>query len=229
MYARSREKLLEAHPILAKENSQHEIFTGNLDDVGLFSRCISGADAVYGVVGTNANKPGLRLAQDLAEVIAAALAKLKDESRADESFECPTVIFITSAGMTRDPRVRANFPAYLHWILQRVGKYIYEDFRHATAFLQKPENAWIPVIFFCAPGLIDGLSQGNVSIGVDIPKNAPIYVTYTDLARGMIQSAAEAESWANKEIGIIGTKMPPVDYGVMMWRFGHKRGWWGEK
>ena len=244
VYARSQQRLLKAHPILAEKGSPHHIFTGDLNDVDLLSQCISGAEVVYGVVGTNANKPGLHIAQDLAQVIITALNKLRDGTRHGETFHCPTVVFTTSAGMTSDPRVRANFPAYLHWVIQRVGKYIYEDFRVATAILRRPENAWIPVILFCAPGLASGPSQGPISVGQNIPKNAPKYVTYDDLARGMVQSAQEVDTWAHKEIGIVGAKMPPQEYGLMLyyfstglmcvwapplWRFGHNRGWWGDK
>lgn len=144
--------------------------------------------------------------------------------------------------MTSDPGVRAQFPSYLHWMLQRVGKYVYMDFRFATALLRQDENAWIPVIFMCAPGIVPGPSQGNIYIGNKIPKDAPLYVTYNDLAQGMIRAVVEDDKWVGKEISVAGAKMPSINYGTMMyyfttglmctwapplWRIGYRRGWWG--
>jgi hypothetical protein len=243
VYARSRSKLLKAHPILAEASSPHTVFAGDLADVDLFAQCLDGTTAAFGVVGTNANNPEIRLAQDLAKVLIAALSKLKSDSREDKIFKPPLVVFLTSAGMTSDRRVRANFPGYLHWMLQRVGKYIYLDFQRATALLQQPDNSWIPVIFFCAPGIMPGPSQGKIRIGFDIPKNAPLYASYADLARGMVQATVEEGKWVHKEIGIAGARMPSIKYGTMffyfttglmcvwappLWRFGHQRGWWGD-
>ena len=243
IYARSKTRILKAHPVLANADSPHKIFDGDLSDVDLFTRCLDGTTAVSGVVGANANNPALRLAQDLATVMIAALTKLRKDTASDKTFHPPTVVFLTSAGMASDRRVRANFPDYLHWTLQRVGKYVYLDFRRATALFQPPENAWIPVIFMCAPGIMPGPSQGDIRIGHDVPKKAPLYVTYTDLARGTIRAAGE-EEWVGSEIGIAGAKMPPVKYGTMMyyfttglmcvwtpplWHFGYRHGWWGNK
>jgi uncharacterized protein YbjT (DUF2867 family) len=114
VYARSRSKLLKAHPILAEASSPHTVFAGDLADVDLFAQCLDGTTAAFGVVGTNANNPEIRLAQDLAKVLIAALSKLKSDSREDKIFKPPLVVFLTSAGMTSDRRVRANFPGYLH-------------------------------------------------------------------------------------------------------------------
>ena len=146
--------------------------------------------------------------------------------------------------MTSNKHIHENFPRILYWMTEQVAKYIYADFRKATALLMRKENSWIPVIFFCAPGIMPGPSQGKIEIGTEISKKAPVYVTYTDLARGIIQAAGEESKWAGKEIGIAGEKTPPIDYGLMtrlfatgimctwtppLWRFGHRRDWWGYK
>ena len=245
IYARSKDKLLKCHPFLADAKSPHKIFTGDLNDIDLFAQCLDGTIAVFGAVGSNANNPEIRVAQDLATVIIAALTKIMDQSAiTDSTFDPPTVVFLTAAGMSSDDRVRAIFPNFIHWMLQRVGKYIFLDFRRATSLFKRPENSWIPVIFMCAPGITLVPSQGDIQIGNDVPKKAPIAVTYTDLARGMIRAAEEGNKWSGKEIGIVGAKIPPLQYGTMMfyfttslmctwapplWRFGHRRGWWGDK
>lgn len=242
VYARSRSKLLKAHPVLEKSDPPHQIYTGDLGDAGLIAECLDKVDVVFGTVGTNFNMPGCHIAQDLAKAIITALTTLRDRSSNPKTYKAPIVVFLTSAGMTEDKRVHANFPGALHRMLQPVAKYIYADFRVATGMFRRPSNIWIPTVFLCAPGIMPGPSQGDVRVAIDMPKKAPIYVTYADLARAIIVAGKEGERWQNREVGVVGAKMPPVDYGLMvsifvtnlmatyipsLWWFGHNRQWWG--
>lgn len=242
IYVRSRNKLINAHPFLADPDSRHKIFSGDLTSSELIASCIANTDAIFSVVGTNSNNPYNHLAENSARVIIDAMTTLRKSARAEHPCKVPTVVFVTSAGMTSDPNVRANFSSFLHLMLNRVGKYVYLDFKRAVALFQEPGNAWIPVVFICAPGLMLGPSQGPVSITTNIPKKAPIWITYTDLARAMILASEQHDKWTGKDVAVVGTKEPSIDYSVMMyyfvtgmmctyaqpiWRVGYKRGWWG--
>lgn len=243
VYVRSRARLIESHPHLDATTSRHKIYTGDLDDIDLFTECLSGSDAIFCAVGSNSNNPQLRLAQDVAHMIIATIERLRQSHDSSLSpFAPPTVLFLTSVGMASNPRTRSNFPTPLHWVLGKVFNYIYADFDKATALFRRTANQDVSVIFICAPGLTIGSSQGEVYIDTMVPANAPRFVTYVDLAKAMVRAEVEKSRWTGHEVGIIGAKMPRVAYGTTifyfstgwlcayvppLWRLGHRRGWWG--
>ncbi|KAL9034268.1 MAG: hypothetical protein Q9180_005502 [Flavoplaca navasiana] len=86
VYVRSTNKLLKQRPNF-EGNKNVEIFEGSIADIPLITSALGPqVDAAFCVLATNENIPGIRIAQDTATSIIAALCHLRNE---DAHFKPP--------------------------------------------------------------------------------------------------------------------------------------------
>ncbi|MCJ1322119.1 hypothetical protein MMC15_007464 [Xylographa vitiligo] len=181
LYARSASKLAKLHPAAAGSENV-TIYTGDLSDGSLLANCLRSVDVIFQTVATNENEPGCSVALRAAHGIVTAIEHLRKEER-PASFKCPTVVLLSSASV--NPSMAAKAPRFGRWLVKTAFCYIYADLREATEYLQG--RPWIPLIL-AQPG---GLLQG-ASLGFELSEEEPSpFISYSDLARAMVQMAEE--------------------------------------
>ena len=192
VYVRSKSKLLSLFPGL-EENKSVRIFAGRLHDVPLMASCISpDVNTVFCVLGLNENIPGIRIAQDGAQAIVAALCYPNPVERAKNS---PRIIFLTSASV--NPRIAVNEPPLILGFIKRAFSYAYEDLELAEAYLRLHES-WLNVTFVTPGGLVEDEQKGHV-LSLD---HSQTFLSYPDLAAAMIE-IAESSGYDWMGVGVL--------------------------
>ncbi len=180
VYVRSKSKLLSLFPGL-EENKSVRIFNGRLHDIPLMASCISpDVNTVFSVLGLNENIPGIRIAQDGAQAIVAALCYPKPEERAKKT---PRIVFLSSVSV--NPRIAINEPSFALGFIKRAFSYAYEDLALAEAYLRLHES-WLNVTFVTPGGLAADEQKGHV---LSLDHCSQTFLSYPDLAAGMIEIA----------------------------------------
>lgn len=178
-YVRSKAKLLGQRPGLEKNNNV-KIFEGSLSDIPLIVSTLSpSVDAAFCVLAINENIPGLRIAQDTANSVIAALCHLRSK---DANFKPPKLLFLSSAALNAN--MSGEFAAVLMAVLDRAMSYLYADLRFAEENLRLHQS-WLDVTFVQPGGLTQDLQKGH-KLSLD---KASDLVSYPDLAAGMIEIA----------------------------------------
>ena len=179
-YVRSKAKLLKQRPGLQK-NTNVKIFEGSLSDIPLVASTLSPrVDVAFCVLATNENIPGVRIAQDTASSVIAALCHLRNR---DIHFKPPKLIFLSSASL--NPAMIGQFPAVAEMVITRAMSHVYADLRFAEETLRL-HRSWLDVTFVQPGGLTEDVQKGH-KLSVD--KAADGFVSYLDLAAGMIEIA----------------------------------------
>ena len=192
VYVRSKSKLLSLFPGL-EENKSVRIFHGRLDDIPLLASCISpDVNTVFCVLGLNENLPGIRIAQDGAQAIVAALCYPNPEGRAKKP---PRIIFLSSASI--NPRIAAKEPPFILGFIKRALSYAYEDLALAEAYLRLHES-WLNVTFVTPGGLVEDEQKGHV-LSLD---HSQTFLSYPDLAAAMIE-IAESGGYEWMGVGVL--------------------------
>ena len=182
-YVRSKAKLLSLFPELG-ENKSVQIFDGPINDIPLIASCIAtNVNTVFCVIGLNENLPGMRVAQDAAQAIVAALCY---PSPAYEAKKLPKIVFLSSA--TINPRIAVNEPPLVLGLLTRAFSYAYEDLALAEAYLRL-HTSWLSVTFVTPGGLVEDEQKGHV-LSLD---HQQTFLSYLDLAAGMIEVAGSGD------------------------------------
>ncbi|MCJ1388854.1 hypothetical protein MMC18_001704 [Xylographa bjoerkii] len=235
LYARSASKLAKLLPAAAHSENV-TIFTGDLSDGSLLANCLRSVDVIFQTVATNENEPGCSVALRAAHGIVSALELLKKQE-GPTSFKCPTIVMLSSASV--NPAMAAKSPRILKWVLEKALCYIYGDLREATEYLQG--LSWIPLVL-AQPG---ALLQG-ASLGFELSEEEPSpFISYSDLARAMVQMAEEdgGRKWVGKGVAAVGLRLderekdftPLIWYNLRgllaaylpsVWWFLRNRGWW---
>lgn len=194
-YVRSKSKLLTQFPHL-DENKTVQIFEGALNDIPTLAACISGVETIFSVIGENENTPGLRIVQDSAHAIVAALCHLGCTRGAKN---VPKVIFLSSASL--NPRMYSHEPAVMHWFLWKALSNAYADVARAEEYLRLHES-WLRVTFIQPGALVEDEQKGH-ALSLD-RKGAVPFVSYLDLAAGMIE-VAELGSFDGMGVSVTST------------------------
>ena len=106
-YCRNKSKLLRLIPEAVQASvNQMEIFEGSIHDVALPASCLRDCRAVFLVVSTHDNVPGLRVGQDTATGVIRALEQLRSK---DSTQRVPRLVLLSSA--TIDDQLSHNTPA----------------------------------------------------------------------------------------------------------------------
>lgn len=206
-YARSKKKLLCQQPSLTSNSSVH-IFEGSLTDVSLIASCILGADAIFAVIGVNENVPGVRITQDTAHTLVAALCynahARRGETELNESAPTPSpqIIFLSSSTLNPD---LCTTPPLLHWLLRTALRYTYADIELAESYLHL-HRSWLHVTFIQPGGLVEEKQKGHELILHGREKKAgSAFMSYLDLAAGMIEVAKSPDKYNWAGVGVIPT------------------------
>ncbi|MCJ1230313.1 hypothetical protein MMC12_006985 [Toensbergia leucococca] len=178
LYVRNKAALLTLFPSLPT-NPNVNIFTGSLTDTPLLTACFEDVDNIFVVIGSNANTPGMRIAQQAAHVIVAALCNIRTTN---PSAKMPKIIFLSSASM--NPRLSHNIPAIGNWIVHTSLSYLYADLGFAEDYLRL-HDSWLKVTFVQPGALVEDVQQGH-ELSLDNQKS---FLSYPDLAAGMIEMA----------------------------------------
>ncbi|KAL8711767.1 MAG: hypothetical protein Q9220_003938 [cf. Caloplaca sp. 1 TL-2023] len=180
VYVRSKPKLLNQVPDIASDK-QIKIFTGNLTDTSLMASCLQDTNAVFSTVASNDNIPGTHVAQDTAHSVVVALMDLR---MANPQTKLPTIIWLSSASINE--KFCESVPAFAHWLLLTAFSYIYTDLAHAQDYL-KMHKDWLNVVLIQPGGLVEDKQHGH-SLSTEKQQT---FLSYIDLAAGMIEAAAE--------------------------------------
>lgn len=207
-YARSKKKLLSQQPSLAS-NSSVRIFDGALTDVPLIASCILGVDAIFAVIGVNENIPGLRIAQDTAHTLVAALCyNSHTRSGVSEANELdagppPRIIFLSSS--TINPDLCSEVSHSLHWLLSTAFSHTYADLALAESYLRL-HRSWLHTTFIQPGGLVEDKQKGYQLILHGREKKAgSAFMSYLDLAAGMIEVAESPDKYDWAGVGVMAT------------------------
>ncbi|MCJ1468500.1 hypothetical protein MMC07_007129 [Pseudocyphellaria aurata] len=214
-YARSKPKLLAQQPSLAF-NSSVRIFDGSLTDIPLIASCISGVDAIFVVVGVNENVPGVRIAQDTAHTLVAALCynghtrSTGSEANGSDATPSPRLIFLSSSSVNPDMFVDA--PQFVRWLLTTAFKHTYADLALAESYLRL-HRSWLHATFIQPGGLVDEKQKGHdLRLSGREKKPGSTFLSYLDLAAGMIEVAESPDKYDWAGVGVIPTSADvPMD------------------
>ncbi|KAL8996728.1 MAG: hypothetical protein Q9169_003843 [Polycauliona sp. 2 TL-2023] len=179
-YVRSKAKLFQQRPNL-DENKKVKIFEGSISSIPLIASTLSpSVDAVFCVLASNENTPGIRIAQVMASSVIAALCLSRSK---DARFKPPKLIFLSSASV--NPTMVANYPVGLEPLITRAMSNVYADLRFAEENLRL-HRSWLNVTFIQPGALTEDVQKGQE---LCLDKMSDGFVSYLDLAAGMIEIA----------------------------------------
>jgi len=182
-YCRNQAKLHRLLPEVV-DNKRVQVFQGSMHDVELMAHCVRDTKAVFLVLTTNDNIPGCRLSQDSATVVIQALQKIKAAS--DPGLKLPKLVLLSSASL--DDHLARDMPRWLRPLMLAAASHVYQDLRLTEDFLRSHAD-WVSSIFIKPAGLSPDISRGH-RLTLDEEES---FVSYLDLAAGMIEAAADEE------------------------------------
>ena len=216
-YVRSKTKLLKQRPHL-EENKNVKIFEGSTSDISLIASVLSPqVDAAFGVLATNENIPGIRIAQEMASSVIAALCHLRNQ---DAHFKPPKLLFLSSASL--NPTLLGDLPAVAEALITRAMSHVYADLRYAEENLRL-HRSWLDVTFVQPGGLTEDVQKGH---RLSVDKMSEGFVSYLDLAAGMIEIAESGTySWMGVSVNATAKnvkfepKAPPQILRGLVWHY----------
>ena len=209
-YCRNKAKLQRLIPELSETSpTSVEIFEGSIQDIALLASCIRDCSAVFLVVSTNSNVPGLRVSQDTARSVIRALKLLRsDADKHDHDpdrrpptsrLAMPKLVLLSSASL--DEHLSAQIPALLRWILRRSASNVYQDLREAEKLL-RAEQDWVSTIFV-KPGALSVDRQRGHALSLT-EEGKPL--SFLDLAAGMVEAADDPDGrYDNRNVCVVNT------------------------
>ena len=216
---RSKAKLLTQKPAL-KNTPNVKIFEGSLSDIPLLaSTLVPEVDAACCVLGSNENTPGIRIAQDSANSVIAALCHIRDQ---DTSYKPPKLLFLSSGSV--NPIMSANAPAVARWVAHRAMSHAYADLRFAEENLRL-HKSWLDVTFVQPAALTEDVQKGH-KLSLEKMMEDSSFVSYLDLAAGMIE-IAQSGSYAWMGVAVVATgkdikfepNAPPQLLRGLLWHY----------
>ncbi|KAI9689253.1 MAG: hypothetical protein M1820_010197 [Bogoriella megaspora] len=179
-YCRNKAKLYRMLPRMV-DDKRVRVFEGDITDLGLFTTCLRGCQAVFLVVTMNDNLPGCRVAEDTAITVIAALKKIREETMPHPKM--PKIVVLSSA--TIDKHLSRNMPWWFHPIMIRAGSF-----------------DWVSTIFIKPGGLAIDKSRGH---RLDFDQEDS-FIAYFDLAAAMIEAADDvAGLYDMRNVSVVNT------------------------
>ncbi|MCJ1472085.1 hypothetical protein MMC13_000732 [Lambiella insularis] len=199
-YVRSRSKLEKLVPSVSKATNI-SIFEGSITDIPLLSSCFTHdnqpVQAILSVIGASGNIPNYRGVQDTAHSIVAAMCSLRSK---DPSAVLPKIIFLTSQSTNHVWHARTPQP--LRWLLSTGLSELYADLEHAQDILRL-HSFWLRTTIVQPGGLSEDIAKGY-KIQFDRDGTEPAWLSYPDLAAGMIEIAKEtSEKYDGKDTTVV--------------------------
>jgi putative NADH-flavin reductase len=194
-YCRNRTKLYKVIPEVI-DNKNVEVFEGSFADEDLMNRCLGGTKAVFMAVTSNDNIPGIRLNTDTALAVVRALYRLRSEAGA-ESYVPPKLVLLSACCF--DEHLGRNMSVWFRPIMLRAASNVYMDLQRAEDVLRSHDQ-WIKSIFIKPAGLSPDIARGH-RLTFDEEES---FVSYSDLANGMIEAADDEEGrYDGRSVGVI--------------------------
>ncbi|KAG8161369.1 hypothetical protein KVR01_009633 [Diaporthe batatas] len=181
-YCRNEAKLRDMFPE-AIETGRVKVFEGQIDNVEVFKQCVRGCRAAMLAVTMNDNIPRVRVAQDTARTLLAALRQIRAE---DPTARMPKLAVLSSSSL--EPWMCGNLPGPMHWIVTHANSNVYADLRVQEDML-RAEESWLTSIFVKPGGLVKDKQRGH-KLNL---KEQETFVSYLDLAAAMIEAADDPE------------------------------------
>ena len=192
VYVRSASKLHAAFPSL-RDNKKVHIHAGAITEVSVMKACVEDADVVFATVASNSNTAGLHIAQDTTNVLIAAFSLMRKE---DAGARIPTVVVLSSASMNEE--FEKNTPGWVKWLVHFAVSNVYLDLGLAEV-VWNMHRSWVDVILVQPGALIEDEQRGH-EVLVQQPKKA--FLSYMDLAAGMIEIAERRKEFAGKKVTV---------------------------
>jgi putative NADH-flavin reductase len=203
LYIRSKSKLLKIFPDIETDPRIH-LFEGSMNELELLGSCIFSTQAVFSVIASNDNMPGMTIAYDAAASILGALRILKDKGRVVQQQR----IVVLSAEPVNENLHRGSSP-FQHWVIYHAFWHIYKDLERAEdLYIQAAkEHGEIDVKFVQPGAILKGDQSGTVQLSENDHTAA---VTYGDVAIAMIQ-AGEIPNLEGTNFGVVvnGSSLTP--------------------
>lgn len=200
-YVRSKAKLLTQRPALANTPNV-TIFEGSLSDIPLLASTLGpDVDAAFCVLGSNENIPGIRIAQDAANAVIAALCHIIREKKDTTAYKPPKLLFLSSASL--NPTMSAKLPAAGKWIIDHGMSHVYADLRCAEETLRL-HKSWLDVTFVQPSALTEDVQKGH-KLSLTKMADGSAFVSYLDLAAGMVEIAQSGSSYAGMGVAVVAT------------------------
>jgi hypothetical protein len=183
-YVRNAKKLSGLSPEL-RENKRVRIFEAPLNDISALADCIAPCDALFSCIATEENAPGTTIALDTAHSVVAALTHIRCVHQSHAPL--PRII-VLSSGTTSDHLTRET-PTFARNFVWCGFSHIYADLIRAEAYYRM-HRTWMTAIFVLPGGLVQDKQSGHA---VDTEKESGAFLSYLDLAAGMIECGSKAK------------------------------------
>ncbi|KAI1810480.1 putative NAD-dependent epimerase/dehydratase [Poronia punctata] len=194
-YCRNKGKLYRVVPEVV-DNKNVAVFEGSFTDDKLMDDCLRGTKAVFMAVTSNDNVPGIRLNTDTALAVIRTLYRLRSEI--GESKYVPPKLVLLSACCFDDHLAR-NMPKWFRPIMLRAASNVYLDLQRAEDVLRSHDQ-WVKSIFIKPAGLSPDIARGH-QLTFDEEES---FVSYMDLANGMIEAATDEEGrFDGRNVGVV--------------------------
>ena len=191
-YVRSSSKLYAAFPSL-RDNKKVHIHTGGITDVSVIKACVEHADAVFATAASNSNTPGLHIAQDMTNVLIAAFSLMRNENPAAH---IPTVVVLSSEQMNEE--YSKHTPTLVKWLVRTAVSNVYWDLGLAEV-IWNMHRSWVDVILVQPGALVEDEQRGHEVLMEQAKKP---FLSYMDLAAGMIEIAERRGEFAWKKVTV---------------------------
>ncbi|KAI2613409.1 hypothetical protein GGR54DRAFT_615738 [Hypoxylon sp. NC1633] len=197
-YCRNRAKLHRLLPEV-ESNAQVEIFQGSIQDIELLSKCISNCRAIFLVISTADNIPGLTASQDTAAGVVRALEGLR---KTDPGMRMPRLVLLSSAIL--DDQLSRGTPWLLRKVLHLSASNVYADLEVTEKLLRAQED-WLTTVFVKPGALSVDVQRGHALSLTE--EGSPL--SYLDLAAAMIDAADdEGGRYDMRNVGVVNTNGP---------------------
>lgn len=184
------EKQLQTESFQQFDTSNVEVFeAGGVTDIKSLAKCIKGTRALFMCAAGSTNKPGSTIAQDQAKAVISALRVLQEE---DEAAKLPRLVVLSSAEAEETPYFSADIPWPMRNILFAANSHLYVDLIAAEKFLQS-QGDWFDFCIIKSGGISKDIARGH-QVSFDKQQT---FISYTDLAGGMIDVANDESSKYN--------------------------------
>ncbi|KAI1877578.1 hypothetical protein JX265_003586 [Neoarthrinium moseri] len=194
-YCRNRQKLLHLLPEI-ESSTQSTVFEGSIEDTELLTKCISNCQAIFLVISTADNIPGLRAAQNTAASVIHGLECLRTTNKA---FKSPRLVLLSSAIL--DDHLSRHTPWILRKVLHLSASNVYADLEVAESMLRGQQD-WLTTIFMKPGALSIDVQRGHALSLTD--EGSPL--SYLDLAAAMIEAADDTGTrYDMQNVGVLNT------------------------
>jgi hypothetical protein len=194
---RSRSKLQRLYPAL-DSNTNIKVFEGNISEMDVLARCLSGTHAVFLTVAITENQPGTTIAEDTARNVISALSTLKARNT---TFRPPHLIILSSSSTDDKFWPDHNLA---HTLIYTAFSNVYNDLKRARTYLRSPDvSDWVSSTFVMPGALTNDVQLGHK---LSIEKQPPpgTFLSFLDLAAAMIEVADQgSERWDGTNVSVL--------------------------